>query len=371
MQWKLVLPVALYTSYANALLRFSCSQLVTERFDPLVTPGQVAPHLHQIVGGNAFNITMDPNNDLPKLSTCTTCTFSEDFSNYWTAVLFYKAPNGTYKRVGQQPAVGTGSANGGMTVYYMQGEGPSSFSKVNRDKLTAFKKGFRMIVGDAMLRSHNTTSDEAKALSFRCFNANRQNLIPMPGEVSWAGRESADDTYELPKKACAGGIRAQIYYPTCWDGKNLDSPDHKSHTAYRTNGKCPNSHPVQLPQLFLETIWDTAPFNANFPKDGTQPFVYSMGDPQGFGQHADYVFGWKDDSLQKAMDNCYSTGGDACRGSLKSQTNQVANQCTQKARVDEDVNGWLKALPGCNPIQAGPGRASPASDCGAPTTYLP
>ncbi|KAF6747293.1 hypothetical protein DFP72DRAFT_821992 [Ephemerocybe angulata] len=35
----------------HAFIRFPCSQLVTERFDPLVTPGQVSPHLHQIVGG--------------------------------------------------------------------------------------------------------------------------------------------------------------------------------------------------------------------------------------------------------------------------------------------------------------------------------
>lgn len=47
-----------------------------------------------------FNITMDPNNDLPSLSTCTTCSFSEDFSNYWTAVLFFKHQNGSYMRVG-------------------------------------------------------------------------------------------------------------------------------------------------------------------------------------------------------------------------------------------------------------------------------
>lgn len=37
---------------------------------------------------NSFNTTMDPvTHDLAKLSTCTTCQFSEDFSNYWTAVL--------------------------------------------------------------------------------------------------------------------------------------------------------------------------------------------------------------------------------------------------------------------------------------------
>jgi hypothetical protein len=35
------------------------------------------------------------------------------------------------------------------------------------------------------------------------------------------------DTEGLPKAACPGGIRSNILYPTCWDGKNLDSPDHK------------------------------------------------------------------------------------------------------------------------------------------------
>jgi hypothetical protein len=38
----------------SALIRFQCSQLVVERLDPLVTPGQVpSPHVHQIVGGNS------------------------------------------------------------------------------------------------------------------------------------------------------------------------------------------------------------------------------------------------------------------------------------------------------------------------------
>lgn len=37
---------------AHGLLRFSCSQLVVERLDPLVNPGLVGtPHLHQIIGG--------------------------------------------------------------------------------------------------------------------------------------------------------------------------------------------------------------------------------------------------------------------------------------------------------------------------------
>ncbi|WP_309624448.1 DUF1996 domain-containing protein [Methylibium sp.] len=38
-----------------------------------------------------------------------------------------------------------------------------------------------------------------------------------------------------------------VFFPQCWDGKNLDSPDHKSHMAYPSDGGCPRSHPVALP----------------------------------------------------------------------------------------------------------------------------
>ncbi len=55
-------------------------------------------------------------------STCTSCTFKEDLSNYWTAVMFFKHRNGTYKRV---PQVGNGGPQGhleqkgGLDVYYI------------------------------------------------------------------------------------------------------------------------------------------------------------------------------------------------------------------------------------------------------------
>jgi hypothetical protein len=50
---------------------------------------------------------------------------------------------------------------------------------------------------------------------------------------------------------------------SCWDGVNLDSPDHKSHVAYpkqgaasfsgtSVGGDCPSTHPVKIPQVMLE-----------------------------------------------------------------------------------------------------------------------
>ena len=41
----------------------------------------------------------------------------------------------------------------------------------------------------------------------------------------------------LPAALCVGGIRLIVTFPTCWDGKNVDSPDYKSHVAYTKESK--------------------------------------------------------------------------------------------------------------------------------------
>lgn len=331
MQWTSIVSLALFASNVHALLRFSCSQLVVERLDPLVNPGfKQSPHLHQIIGGNAFNVTMDPDVEPSSQASCTTCTFSEDFSNYWTAVLYFRARNGTFKRVPQKGNSGFEQSNGGMTVYYT----PS----YNKGKVTAFKKGFRMIVGNPTYRTE-AEAKKFRQLTYTCL----QNILTRTGE-----------TLDMPKQPCKAGIMSNIRFPTCWDGVNLDSPDHMSHVAYpssgtfESNGPCPASHPVKIPQLFFEVIWDTTKFNDKsiWPTDGSQPFVWSYGDATGYGNHGDYVFGWKGDSLQKAMDadcniNCPQ---------LKSQSIAAGNKCAQSQKVPEDIDGWLTELPGGMPV---------------------
>jgi hypothetical protein len=103
-----------------SMLRFQCSQLVIDRIDLLVQP-DIAPstHMHQIVGGNTFNVSMPaPELDPSLTATCTTCDFSEDLSNYWTANLYFTARNGTFKRVPQMVNLGL-SGREGITVYYI------------------------------------------------------------------------------------------------------------------------------------------------------------------------------------------------------------------------------------------------------------
>lgn len=52
-----------------------------------------------------------------------------------------------------------------------------------------------------------------------------------------------------------------LIFDRCWDGKNLDSPNHQDHVAHPIDGPnqfaivnktCPASHPVQIPQLMYE-----------------------------------------------------------------------------------------------------------------------
>lgn len=331
MRWQSLAALAL-AAPAQALIRFSCSQLVIDRLDPLVNPGVApSPHLHQIIGGNSFNATMDPAKDMPAESTCTTCTFTEDLSNYWTAVLFFRARNGTYKRVPIIPNVGFDGAQGGMTVYYMQ-NGLADYQQTS--KVTAFKPGFRMIIGDP---NTNTLEGANK------FHQVTYTCLENPGT-------RFPETKSLPTKACPAGIMANVRFPTCWDGKNLDTLNHMNHMSYPASGTfdskgpCPASHPVPVPQLMYETIWDTRAFNdpADWPEDGSQPFVWSFGDTVGYGTHGDYLFGWKDDALQRTMDTpCYVN----CP-TLQTQTIEEANKCNVARTVDEDIDGWLVELPG-------------------------
>lgn len=111
------------------------------------------------------------------------------------------------------------------------------------------------------------------ALGFNCLNYK-------------AAPEPALYRHFLPEKSyldkhCTEGIRLELMFPSCWDGKNLAgiNNDKRSHVAYPSlgnTGTCPEGFPVRLISLFFESIWNTYEF-----KDQEGQFVFSNGDPTG------------------------------------------------------------------------------------------
>jgi len=303
--------------------------------------------MHQIAGGNAFNATMSPEQDPAELSTCTTCQPAADFSNYWTPMLYFRARNNTYKRVKPQGVLFFEESTGGSVLYYHN----SPAGESGEGSLTAFRKGFRMRVGNPMVKSLGEEEEPYPGVQHTCLLKNATRFT--------------NNSRTLPETPCPEGVLTTVFFPGCWDGKQLDSADHISHLYYPRDAElgpgwqtypCPASHPVRIPQIIMETSWNTRPFNdpSIWPEDELQPFVWSHGDNLGYGFHADYLFGWKGNALQEVFD-CEKKGGEGCGSLAQLEAGSVAraNLCTKEQMVVEELDEWVTSLPGDSMARSG------------------
>ena len=90
-----------------------------------------------------------------------------------------------------------------------------------------------------------------------------------------------------------------MIFPECWDGRHLDSADHKSHMAYAKDPdddgrfSCPATHPVPVPRLF---------FSISYPiHDGTR-LTLASGSP--FTMHGDFINSWRQRKLKALVNQC-------------------------------------------------------------------
>ena len=92
-----------------------------------------------------------------------------------------------------------------------------------------------MLAGDMTRTSYDENNLADKAVSFKC--------------LDYQGVSEVSNTF--PTNNCPDGLRAQVVFPSCWDGVNLDSDDHKSHMSYplgtnADSGDCPDTHPIKV-----------------------------------------------------------------------------------------------------------------------------
>ncbi|KAF2125280.1 hypothetical protein P153DRAFT_299688 [Dothidotthia symphoricarpi CBS 119687] len=340
--------VALLSGTTEAFWRMPChSRTAFARLDPIVDPGVASSHVHAIHGGSNFAETTTY--DMLRDSNCTSCQFSDDKSAYWTPSLHFIHTSGKTEVVPQV---------GGMLAYYL----------LLGEDLKAFPEGFQMLAGDGQLRNFtgpvpdlptsSWTSDDKtqvslgqKSLGFNCLNYAKNP-------------EGSRYRHFLPDKSfmdenCADGIRAEIFFPSCWNGKDVKSADHKSHMAYPDlidGGNCPKGYETRLPSLFYETIWNTYAFKGI---DGQ--FTWSNGDPTGYGYHADFMNGWNINTLQSAVDDCTNASGrveDCSHFTPSLQTEAEQGMCyiedMPSNLKNDDCDGPSDGLCGNVPIQFGP-----------------
>ncbi|KAK4501816.1 hypothetical protein PRZ48_007625 [Zasmidium cellare] len=331
----------LYADNVNAFWRMNCGIIQRGRIDPLVSPGQIAAHVHTIVG--ASNIGINATYETLFASECTSCEIRDDKSAYWTPEMYYQYPNGSFYEVPHHGAV----------AYYL-GRGP------NVAETVPFPPNLNILSGSAAARSYDSKT-------YTWGNAEYPGR-PVADRVSFNCLHKDGPLPEQPymfRTDCAYGLRAQIHFQSCWDGVNLYKADN-SHVAYQSaidNGICPPTHPVQIPHLFLEVLYSVADV-PDQTDDGQ--FVFAQGDPTGYGFHGDFQNGWDLDVLANATTDCLATDNfgqiDACPILQKSQTNGYSYNCPERPpQIGEVVTGLLDKLPGCIEITYGPEMAPAAS----------
>lgn len=216
--------------------------------DPIVWPGQPGmSHLHVFFGAtdvDAHSTTAD------LVAGDSTCDNQRDRAAYWAPALM----RGTEVL---EPVK--------STAYYRAG------IDVDPQSVRAFPEGFTMVAG----------------------NSGAQGPQPV-SIVAWTCGAGIEREPEPPTCGDGRNLRLGVTFPDCWDGTNLDSPDHHAHVAYSSGGECPSSHPVAILQLqfFVE-------YPVSGAVDGLQ--LASGGLHTG---HADFMNGWVQEVLEGETEMC-------------------------------------------------------------------
>ena len=242
----------------------ACKEVVGATFDPIVAPG-VADfgHRHTFSGALSISPTSTP---ASLLAGKTNCKDSLDKSAYWMPSVYKLSADGTTTLV--EPYEDR--------AYYRA-------TTLKAAALSEVPFGLRMIAGDPKAMS----PQPAGVAGFQCRTLADGNVTP---------KQSLPPT-------CAKGtfLESSVVFPNCWDGKNLDSADHRSHMSYAAvTAPCDPAHPVRLPAL---TFAERYPVDAFLGGTAVVDAMPGMPMTQ-FNLHADFINAWTPSEMTYLVKNC-------------------------------------------------------------------
>lgn len=220
--------------------------------DPIVHPhvgahDAHAGHSHDFFG----NTTTDEHSTVSSLvGQPSTCQLDGDRSAYWAPTLFR----------GDEPITAEQ-----FSAYYEAAPGADALA------LTPPPHGLRMIGGDPMLRRADPTAG-----------------------LTWECGRSRDEHAAAPDCPRPAALTATIRFPDCWDGRRLDSPDHRAHVRASDAGHCPPTHPVPMVRLVLRI---------RYPHTGSVGELRFSSGPLHSG-HADFMNAWDQEAIGGMVDLC-------------------------------------------------------------------
>ena len=282
-----------YYSDGTGAFRTVCDYSHMNFDDAIIYPGQPGKsHLHTYFGNKNTNANSTPESLLASgNATCRGGTVNR--SGYWV-------PSMIDTRDGRP----IGATR--LVVYYKTG-----YWGITPQQVQAMPAGLRMIGGSSSAKTPQYLWDSHYSCS--------------ADGVQRAG---------VPASCPAGATIEQVLrFPQCWDGRNLDSPDHRSHMSYPRPDYpygCPSTHPVALPEVQFNVFYTVQP--GDDPRAWRlSSDMYDTTQPGGYSNHGDWINGWKPDVLSIWTNQCLRRGMD-CKGALLGDGRQLGGTYNEGGR---------------------------------------
>ena len=129
----------------------------------------------------------------------------------------------------------------------------------------------------------------------------------------------------IPQCDVSDQVQLWVYFPQCWDGRNLDSPDHRRHMAYPVyrnapaRSSCPVTHPVPLPQV-TEILHYDVRAGASLATWRLSTDDYSTTTRGGLSAHAQWIGGWDPWTQATIVTSCLNRAVDCGVGLIGNGT---------------------------------------------------
>jgi hypothetical protein len=261
--------------------RTSCMLSHMNYDDPIVFPGQPGKaHLHAFFGNTGANASSTA--DSLRNSGNSTCRGGiANRSSYWVPAVIDKD--------------GTPIKPEAAQIYYKTG-----YNGIAPSSVKTFPQGLRMIAG----------------------NSKAQTKEQNDGGY-WGCETYVGHTGNIPTCVATDKIVMFVTFPQCWNGKDLDSADHKSHMAYPSGGACPSTHPVAIPEISFN-IYYTVPAGSSSKNWRLSSDMYDPSIPGGFSAHGDWFEGWDREVADTFVTRCLQTSSD-CHSHLLGDGRMIYN----------------------------------------------